>query len=54
MTSNSTNDSKTVKADAAKIKDVPEPRELTPDEEKNIVGGSTSSRALGQLRSMTG
>ena len=41
-TSNATNDPKTAKADQARIADLPESkdsRELTPDEEKNVVGG---------------
>jgi len=40
--SNPINDPKNAKADEARIKDRPEPRdarELTPDEEKNVVGG---------------
>jgi len=41
-TSNPTNDPKTAKADEAAIQDLPESkdsRELTPDEEKNVIGG---------------
>jgi hypothetical protein len=44
-TSNPTNDPKMAKADEARIKDLPESkdfRELTPDEEKNVVGGATN------------
>jgi hypothetical protein len=44
-TSNPTHNSKTAKSDQARIKDLPdseEPRELTPDELKNIVGGSAN------------
>ena len=44
-TSNPTNDPKTAKADEAKIQDLPESkdsRELTPDEEKNVIGGAAS------------
>jgi len=41
-TSNPTNDPKTAKADEAAIQDLPESKdawELTPDEEKNVIGG---------------
>jgi len=45
-TSNPTNDpKKTEKADEARIKDRPASkdfRELTPDDEKNVVGGATN------------
>jgi len=44
-TRNPTNDPKTAKADEARIQGLPESkdfRELTPDEEKNVVGGAAS------------
>ena len=44
-TSDPKNEPKTPKADQARITDLPEPkdsRELTPDEEKHVVGGQNS------------
>jgi hypothetical protein len=44
-TSNPTNDPKTAKADEARIQDLPESedfRELTPDEDKSVVGGGAN------------
>ena len=52
-TSNPTNDPKTVKADAAAIQDLPEPkssRDLSPDEEKNVVGGVAASVVINSSR----
>ncbi len=45
-TSNPTNDPKTATANEATIKDLPESkesRELTPDEDENVVGGGATS-----------
>jgi hypothetical protein len=44
-TGNPTNDPKKAQADDARIQDLPEPedfRELTPDEEKSVVGGGAN------------